>query len=63
MRSPPFLPQFAVFLVAGIYCYAYYVFVVRVSVKMVRMEEDRLGNRTQGSESQSREMEASREWS
>ncbi|KAK4704989.1 hypothetical protein P7C70_g1218, partial [Phenoliferia sp. Uapishka_3] len=40
--------KFAVGLVIAIFFYTYYVFVVRVAVRMVRMESDRLGNRAQG---------------
>ncbi|ORY92807.1 DHHC palmitoyltransferase-domain-containing protein [Leucosporidium creatinivorum] len=40
--------KFAVGVVIAVYFYSYYVFVVRVCVKMVRMEGDRLGNRSQG---------------
>lgn len=41
--------QFAVGIVVAVYFYSYYVFVVRVCAKMVRLEDDRLGSRSQGS--------------
>lgn len=43
--------KFAVLLVLAIYFWTYYVYVVRLCVKMVRMDSDRLGNQGQGSES------------
>jgi hypothetical protein len=45
------LGQFAVLLVLAIYFWTYYVYAVRLCVKMVRMDSDRLGNQGQGSES------------
>ena len=40
--------QFAVGLVIGIYGYSYYVFVVRLCIRMVRLEGDRRGGRALG---------------
>ncbi|GJN89238.1 hypothetical protein Rhopal_002217-T1 [Rhodotorula paludigena] len=40
--------KFAVGLVAGIFGYSYYVYVVRLCIPMIRMEDSRLGARAQG---------------
>uniref|UniRef100_A0A0K3CNN8 Palmitoyltransferase DHHC domain-containing protein n=1 Tax=Rhodotorula toruloides TaxID=5286 RepID=A0A0K3CNN8_RHOTO len=40
--------KFAVGVVAGIFGYSYYVYVVRLCIPMIRMESDRLGGRAQG---------------
>lgn len=38
-------------VVLAIYAYTYYVFVVRVTIPMIRMENNRLGNQGEGSKS------------
>ncbi|BGP24522.1 vacuole protein, palmitoyltransferase domain containing [Rhodotorula toruloides] len=40
--------KFAVGVVAGVFGYSYYVYVVRLCIPMIRMESDRLGGRAQG---------------
>ncbi|SCV71227.1 BQ2448_2815 [Microbotryum intermedium] len=40
--------KFAVGLVVGMFGYSYYVYVVRMCVKMVRLDQDRQGGRAQG---------------
>jgi palmitoyltransferase len=42
--------QLAVGLVIGIFGYSYYVFVVRLCIPMIRLQNNRLGGRAQGSE-------------
>ncbi|GAA5910015.1 hypothetical protein JCM8208_006413 [Rhodotorula glutinis] len=43
-----FVRKFAVGIVAAIFAYSYYVYVVRLCIPMVRMEDPRLGARAQG---------------
>ncbi|GAA5846081.1 hypothetical protein JCM9279_004779 [Rhodotorula babjevae] len=43
-----FVRKFAVGIVAAIFAYSYYVYVVRLCIPMIRMEDSRLGARAQG---------------
>ncbi|GAA5896861.1 hypothetical protein JCM5296_002575 [Sporobolomyces johnsonii] len=46
--DPWLVRKFAVGIVVGVFGYSYYVFVVRLCVPMIRMEDSRLGGRAQG---------------
>ena len=41
-------PQFIIGIVVGVFGYSYYVYVVRLCVPMIRMQDNRLGGRAQG---------------
>ncbi|GAA5857517.1 hypothetical protein JCM8547_009313 [Rhodosporidiobolus lusitaniae] len=43
-----FVRKFAVGVVAAVFGYSYYVYVVRLCIPMIRMEDSRLGGRSQG---------------
>ncbi|GAA5842481.1 hypothetical protein JCM11251_007326 [Rhodosporidiobolus azoricus] len=43
-----FVRKFAVGIVVGVFGYSYYVYVVRLCIPMIRMQNDRLGGRAQG---------------
>ncbi|BGP56213.1 hypothetical protein JCM8202_002104 [Rhodotorula sphaerocarpa] len=43
-----FVRKFIVGIVAGVFGYSYYVYVVRLCIPMIRMEDDRLGGQAQG---------------
>ncbi|KPV75488.1 uncharacterized protein RHOBADRAFT_53460 [Rhodotorula graminis WP1] len=43
-----FVRKFAVGIVAAVFAYSYYVYVVRLCIPMVRMDDSRLGARAQG---------------
>ncbi|GAA5911002.1 hypothetical protein JCM6882_006745 [Rhodosporidiobolus microsporus] len=43
-----FVRKFAVGIVVAVFGYSYYVYVVRLCIPMIRMENDRLGGRAQG---------------